>query len=115
MLGEVCAQLLGLAELRQSIDHTLEVSAAELAAADILYTDSVEELRLADFHIVAVPTPVDEALRGSTLTVERPISAGRATVFRYALTRDGATTRGVAFACFAARGDRIERLRLFRA
>ena len=48
-------------ELRQGRDHTGEVAPEELVAADILFTDRIEELRLADFHIVAVPTPVDEA------------------------------------------------------
>jgi UDP-N-acetyl-D-galactosamine dehydrogenase len=48
-------------ELRAGRDRTGEVTPEELAAADILYTDKVEELRLADFHIVAVPTPIDDA------------------------------------------------------
>jgi UDP-N-acetyl-D-galactosamine dehydrogenase len=48
-------------ELRSGHDRTGEVLSEELAAADILFTDKVEELRLADFHIVAVPTPVDAA------------------------------------------------------
>lgn len=50
-----------LAELRACRDRTGEVSAAELAAADIAYTNKLEVLREADFHIVAVPTPVDDA------------------------------------------------------
>ncbi|HEV2112013.1 MAG TPA: nucleotide sugar dehydrogenase [Gammaproteobacteria bacterium] len=50
-----------LAELRAGRDRTGEVSATELAAADIVYTNKLEGLREADFHIVAVPTPVDEA------------------------------------------------------
>ena len=50
-----------LAELRARHDRTGEVPAAELAAADIVYTNQIAVLREADFHIVAVPTPVDEA------------------------------------------------------
>jgi UDP-N-acetyl-D-galactosamine dehydrogenase len=50
-------------ELRGGHDRTGEVSAEELAATDILFTDSIDELRLADFHIVAVPTPIDDANR----------------------------------------------------
>ncbi|MHB9118098.1 MAG: nucleotide sugar dehydrogenase [Burkholderiales bacterium] len=50
-----------LAELQGGHDHTGEVTADELKAADILYTGEVADLRLADFHIVAVPTPVDDA------------------------------------------------------
>jgi len=48
-------------ELKTGHDRTGEVSPEELKAADILYTDKIDELKLADFHIVAVPTPVDEA------------------------------------------------------
>lgn len=48
-------------ELKAGHDRTGEVSPDDLKAADILYTDKIEELKLADFHIVAVPTPVDDA------------------------------------------------------
>jgi UDP-N-acetyl-D-galactosamine dehydrogenase len=52
-----------IAELRDGFDCTGEVSAAELKKADILFTDRIDKLMLADFHIVAVPTPVDSANR----------------------------------------------------
>jgi len=42
-------------------DTTGQVTAADLQAADIVFTDKLEELAQADFHIIAVPTPVDEA------------------------------------------------------
>lgn len=48
-------------ELKEGFDHTGEVTAEELKSADILFTDRVDELKQADFHIVAVPTPVDAA------------------------------------------------------
>lgn len=48
-------------ELAHGYDRTGEVTADELLAADIHFTDRIEELRLADFHIVAVPTPVNDA------------------------------------------------------
>jgi len=48
-------------ELKEGFDRTGEVEAADLKAADILYTHDLDDLRAADFHIVAVPTPVDEA------------------------------------------------------
>ena len=48
-------------ELKQGYDRTGEVTSVELQSADILFTDSIEELKQADFHIVAVPTPVDSA------------------------------------------------------
>ena len=52
---------LRVAELREGHDRTGEVSAEELSSADILFTGSIDALRQADFHIVAVPTPVDKA------------------------------------------------------
>ncbi|MBJ6749685.1 nucleotide sugar dehydrogenase [Geomonas anaerohicana] len=48
-------------ELKAGVDRTEEVSASDLEAADILLTDRIDDLRLADFHIIAVPTPVDAA------------------------------------------------------
>lgn len=50
-----------IAELKAGHDRTGEVEDIELKSADIQYTDRVEDLRQADFHIVAVPTPVDDA------------------------------------------------------
>ena len=50
-----------IAELKAGYDCTGEVTAAELTECDILFTNRIEDLRLADFHIVAVPTPVDDA------------------------------------------------------
>jgi len=48
-------------ELKQGYDRTGEVTSEELTVAEILFTDSIDELKRADFHIVAVPTPVDDA------------------------------------------------------
>lgn len=50
-----------ISELRGGHDRTGEVDPDELRSADILFTDRIDELKGADFHIVAVPTPVDEA------------------------------------------------------
>ncbi|MGH8281860.1 MAG: nucleotide sugar dehydrogenase, partial [Gammaproteobacteria bacterium] len=50
-----------IAELRAGHDRTGEVTDAELRQARILFTGDVTDLRQADFHIVAVPTPVDVA------------------------------------------------------
>jgi UDP-N-acetyl-D-galactosamine dehydrogenase len=50
-----------ISALQAGHDRTGEVTAADLAAADILFTNQISELALADFHIVAVPTPVDAA------------------------------------------------------
>jgi len=48
-------------ELKQGIDRTEEATSDDLAFADILFTCDINDLKKADFHIVAVPTPVDEA------------------------------------------------------
>lgn len=48
-------------ELQQGHDRTGEVSCSDLRSADILFTDNIDELKQANFHIVAVPTPVDDA------------------------------------------------------
>ena len=48
-------------ELKQGIERTQEVEAIDLASADIIYTCDASDLRMADFHIIAVPTPVNNA------------------------------------------------------
>lgn len=48
-------------ELKAGHDRNEEVSAEVLRSADIFYTADYNDLRQADFHIVAVPTPVDDA------------------------------------------------------
>jgi UDP-N-acetyl-D-galactosamine dehydrogenase len=50
-------------ELRKGFDRTGEVTAEELAESKLLFTDSIAELVSANFHIIAVPTPVDDAKR----------------------------------------------------
>ena len=48
-------------ELREGFDRTGEVGREGLERANLRFTDRVEELREANFHIVAVPTPIDDA------------------------------------------------------
>jgi UDP-N-acetyl-D-galactosamine dehydrogenase len=68
-----------LVELREGIDRTGEVEAADLAGADIVFTSDIRVLAEADFHIVAVPTPVDNAHQPDLTPVERASeSVGRA-------------------------------------
>ena len=52
-----------IAELQQGLDRTGEVSAADLKATDVHYTCQPADLKTADFIIVAVPTPINEALQ----------------------------------------------------
>jgi UDP-N-acetyl-D-galactosamine dehydrogenase len=52
-----------IAELHKGLDRTGEVSAADLKATDVHYTFQPSDLKAADFIIVAVPTPINEALQ----------------------------------------------------
>lgn len=53
-----------IAELKSGQDHTLEVSAEELASAPYLhYTSDVADLADCGIFIVTVPTPIDKASR----------------------------------------------------
>lgn len=60
-----------IVELKGGHDHTGEVADDELKTANVLYTDRLEDLRQADFHIVAVPTPVDGAHQPDLTPVEK--------------------------------------------
>ena len=50
-----------IAKLEHGHDDSAEVSPDELSAATITYTADNKQLKKADFHIVAVPTPVNDA------------------------------------------------------
>ena len=50
-------------ELQRGFDRTGEVSAADLKASHVRYTSEPTDLKAADFIIVAVPTPINEALQ----------------------------------------------------
>ena len=58
-------------ELKKGFDRTEEVTSEELSNVSVLYTDKLEDLRLADFHIIAVPTPIDEANRPDLTPLEK--------------------------------------------
>ncbi len=77
-----------IAELKAGHDRTGEVESADLKQADILFTAEIEELKLADFHIVAVPTPVDDAnqpdltpVHKASRTVGRALKKGDIVVY----------------------------------
>lgn len=46
-------------ELKNGIDRSGEISTEELSKANVAYTDDPNELKKANFIIVAVPTPID--------------------------------------------------------
>jgi UDP-N-acetyl-D-galactosamine dehydrogenase len=50
-------------ELQRGFDRTGEVSGADLKVTDVEYTFQPSGLKAADFIIVAVPTPINEALQ----------------------------------------------------
>src|SRR5471032_534976 len=78
-----------VASYRDGIDPTGEVSQAELRAAEYLtVTSQASDLAQADFIIIAVPTPVDQAhapdfgpLNAASLTVGRHMKRGANVVF----------------------------------
>lgn len=58
-------------ELRKGIDRTGEVSQNDLAAAQIKYSSEPSDLKSANFIIVAVPTPINEALQPDLTALEK--------------------------------------------
>ena len=47
-------------ELSDGFDKTGEVLEENLIKSDLFFTSSLEDLKTADFYIVAVPTPIDQ-------------------------------------------------------
>jgi UDP-N-acetyl-D-galactosamine dehydrogenase len=48
-------------ELKDNIDRTLEITSDELLKTNIIFTSNTDDLAKADFHIIAVPTPINDA------------------------------------------------------
>lgn len=75
-------------ELSQGIDRSGEVAASELLLPSLEYTCDPAKLRVANFHIVAVPTPITAALKpdlspllAATRTLGQQIKRGDIAVF----------------------------------
>ena len=75
-------------ELKQGIERTNEVEAKDLASTDILFTCDASDLKKADFHIIAVPTPVNNAKQpdlspviSASRTVGRQLKKGDIVVY----------------------------------
>jgi UDP-N-acetyl-D-galactosamine dehydrogenase len=75
-------------ELRRGFDRTREVSAEELQQLQLRATTEAKELREADFFIVTVPTPIDDALvpdlgavHGASRTVGSALKKGDIVVY----------------------------------
>jgi len=74
--------------MRNGIDPSKEVDAAEFQGRDIVFTDDIEVLKQARFFIVAVPTPVDKynvpdlkPLVGASTTVGKALKKGDYVVY----------------------------------
>jgi len=52
-----------IAELQKGLDRTGAVASADLKSSDVQFTFQPSDLKAADFIIVAVPTPINEALQ----------------------------------------------------
>jgi len=77
-----------VSELSQGHDRTGEVDPAALRAQGLKFTDSANDLRAADFHIVTVPTPIDSSkqpdlqpLRRASTTIGSIIKRGDIVVY----------------------------------
>jgi len=77
-----------IAELRGGRDRTREVEPADLALGTLTVTDDPSRLREADFFIVTVPTPIDNANRpdlralfGASETVGKAMRKGAIVVY----------------------------------
>ena len=77
-----------IVELKSGKDSTGEVAPAELALANIRYTDQIDDLKSCDFFIIAVPTPVDTGnkpdlspLIGASTSVGKALKRGDVVVY----------------------------------
>lgn len=77
-----------ISELKKGYDRTDEVEDGDVLHSTLTYTDDIVDLEKADFYIVTVPTPIDEAkrpdlgaLRAASRTVGQALKAGDIVVY----------------------------------
>lgn len=77
-----------IAELKNRLDRTLEVSPEQLSNQGLTFTKTPADLRESDFHIVAVPTPIDDRnepdlgpLKSASTMLSKVIKSGDLVVF----------------------------------
>jgi UDP-N-acetyl-D-galactosamine dehydrogenase len=58
-------------ELKRGVDRTGEVTAQDLRSAQVTYTSEPSDLKAANFIIVAVPTPINEALQPDLTALQK--------------------------------------------
>jgi UDP-N-acetyl-D-glucosamine/UDP-N-acetyl-D-galactosamine dehydrogenase len=75
-------------ELRRGLDRTREIEPADIERANLHLTDDAADLRNADFYIITVPTPIDDAcvpdlsmLLAASRTVGTALSPGDIVVY----------------------------------
>lgn len=97
-------------ELRLRLDVSKEISPEQLATSHLLLTDNPEDLSLADFYIVAVPTPVNQSklpdlslLLSASRTIGKYLKSGDIVVYE-STVYPGATESDCALALEAASG-----------
>ena len=60
-----------IALLKNNQDDTGEVSVTDLKSSDVFFTSNVSDLSKADFHIIAVPTPVNSSKHPDLIYLEK--------------------------------------------
>src|SRR5690348_13439252 len=77
-----------VAELQSGLDRTREVSTTELKQKSLTFTTDQTVLSRADFHIVTVPTPIDQvrspdlsAMLSASRTVGAALKSGDVVVY----------------------------------
>jgi len=75
-------------QMKRRIDPSNELEAGDFDGTDITFTANIDDLKTADFYIVAVPTPIDEhkkpdlrPLLSATRTVGKVLSKGNYVVY----------------------------------
>ena len=64
-------------ELRKGVDRPGEVSPQDLKASRVRYTSEPSDLKTADFIIVAVPTPINDALQPDLTALKKSVGTDR--------------------------------------
>jgi len=75
-------------QMKRRIDPSNELEAGDFDGTDITFTANIDDLKTADFYIVAVPTPIDEhkkpdlrPLLSATRTVGKVLNKGNYVVY----------------------------------
>ncbi len=77
-----------IAKMKQKIDPSEELDASAFEGCDIVFTSNEEELKKANFHVVGVPTPIDDhnlpdlrPLKSASVAVGKALKKGDYVVY----------------------------------